>query len=161
MGLSFSVNRGVNIPQSLRNIFKCLEGCNLQQKFVTPKHGDLTKWAQQGVLLLNAGLTVEKGVPNAHKHLKWAVLTNQIIELVSSLNPKVVFMLWGSDAIRKKELVDQSRHLVIRTTHPSPMSAYRLDLKTQKNFFDSKCFQEAEKWMVDSGVQPVDWTLDG
>lgn len=134
MGLSFSVKKGVKIPASLKNIFKSLEECKLQNKFTIPNHGDLTKWAEQGVLLLNSGLTVEKGLPNSHNHLRWKDLTNTIIEIVSKENSNVVFMLWGNDALRKKELIDRDKHFVIRSVHPSPMAANRLDMKTQKNF---------------------------
>jgi len=134
MGLSFSVRKGVKIPASLNNIFKSLEDCKLEKTFTKPNHGDLTKWAEQGVLLLNSGLTVEKGLPNSHSSLRWKDLTNTIIEIVSKVNSKVVFMLWGNDAIRKKELIDRDRHFVIRSVHPSPMAVNRLDMKTQKKF---------------------------
>lgn len=116
------------------NIFKSFESCDLKNKFEMPKHGDLTGWAKQGVLLLNSVLTIEKGMSNSHKGLKWSLLTNEIISIVSKKCSNVVFMLWGLDAQRKKELIDEEKHLIVRSTHPSPMSANRMDAKTRLNF---------------------------
>jgi len=148
-GLAFSVNPGVSVPPSLRNIFKELHndlGLNV------PSHGDLTPWAKQGVLLLNTTLSVEANQPASHKHLGWDWFTDRVIETINNHPKPIVFMLWGKHAQRKKALIDESRHLVVESSHPSPFSAHQ-------TFFGSKPFSRCNDFLVSRGRTPVDFTL--
>ena len=122
-GLCFSVNDGVKIPPSLKNIF--IEVNNQYERIFTPTSGNLDHWAKQGVLLLNASLTVRKDLPNSHKHLPWLVFTDAVIEHISENSANVVFLLWGSFAHKKGKKIDRNKHLVLKTGHPSPLSANR------------------------------------
>ena len=141
-GLSFSVNPGVKTPPSLLNIYKELNsdlGCYI------PNNGYLKKWADQGVLLLNTSLTVRAGEANSHKNIGWQVFTDKIISLVNEKDDPVVFLLWGNNAIKKKELITNKRHLILTSVHPSPLSASR-------GFFGSKPFSKINNFLISSSV---------
>ena len=148
-GLCFSVREGVKIPPSLVNIFKELKqdlGIN------PPNQGCLDPWAKQGVLLLNNVLTVEDGKAGSH-HLKgWEEFTDKIIELLNKKRENLVFILWGNPAQKKAERVDSTRHFIIKSPHPSPLSSYR-------GFFGSKPFSQTNDYLVSKGIPPVDWKL--
>lgn len=149
-GLSFSVPMGVNPPPSLKNIFKELE--NDIVGFKAPAHGCLEKWAKQGVLLLNAALTVRAHEPNSHAKIGWQTFTDAAITAISSkLSRKCVFILWGGFAQKKERLINSTKHVVIKTAHPSPLSATK--------FFGCKCFSEANKALQLSGQTVIDWSL--
>lgn len=148
-GLCFSVRPGVRVPPSLVNIFKELRD---DIGFTIPRHGCLQRWADHGVLLLNAVLTVERGRAGAHQGKGWERFTDRVVEVVNSGNRPVVFMLWGSQAQRKGASIDRSRHLVLTAPHPSPLSAHR-------GFFGCKHFSRANRWLEGQGMAPVDWSL--
>lgn len=122
-GLCFSVNDGVAIPPSLKNIFTEIN--SEYDRILFPSSGNLERWAKQGVLLLNAGLTVRKDEANSHKHLKWNVFTDAVIDVINQKSENVVFLLWGSFAQKKGKLIDRNKHLVLESGHPSPLSANR------------------------------------
>ena len=148
-GLSFSVKPGVRIPPSLVNIYKELQG----DLGITPaKHGFLEHWAKQGVLLLNSVLTVEMGMAAAHQGKGWEKFTDAVIRAVNDLPQPVVFILWGSYAQKKAAFVDSSKHLVIKSVHPSPLSAHN-------GFFGTKPFSRANDFLVSKGYPPIDWKL--
>lgn len=149
-GLSFSVPKGVAIPPSLRNIFKEV---SQDLGLPIPSHGCLQGWAQQGVLLLNAVLTVESGVAGAHRGRGWESFTDKVIEVVSRESGGVVFMLWGGYAHKKARLIDGSKHLVLRAVHPSPLSAYR-------GFLGCKHFSQANEYLSMKDRGAVDWRID-
>jgi uracil-DNA glycosylase len=148
-GLSFSVKPGVKIPPSLRNIYKEL---STDVGFKLPNHGSLESWADQGVLLLNAVLTVEDSSANAHQGRGWEQFTDKIIELVNVRCAHCVFILWGSYAQKKGTMVDQSKHQVISSAHPSPLSAHR-------GFFGSQPFSRVNEWLISQGQTAIDWQL--
>jgi len=148
-GLCFSVKHGMKSPPSLRNIFQEL---NVDIGVEIPDHGNLEKWARQGVLLLNATLTVRAGQAGSHQGKGWETFTDHVIEKVNGKTGKVVFILWGAFARRKKELIDLDRHCVIESPHPSPLSAYR-------GFFGSKPFSRVNTALQIAGRDPVDWRL--
>lgn len=148
-GLSFSVPKGTPIPPSLTNIFKELKS-DIGMK--TPTHGCLIDWAEQGVLLLNTVLTVRQGQAGSHKNKGWETFTDTIIHHVNQLDRPVAHMLWGSFAKSKMELITNSRHLVLQSVHPSPLSAYN-------GFFGCKHFSQANQFLLDHGVDPIDWSL--
>ena len=148
-GLSFSVKSGVKIPPSLRNILKELE---MDSKISMPASGDLSRWADQGVLLLNSVLTVEKDAAHSHAKKGWEPFTDKIISLVSDYNDHVVFILWGKFAQIKKILIDEKKHLVLTSAHPSPLSSYR-------GFFGSRPFSQANEWLIRHKKKAVDWSL--
>jgi uracil-DNA glycosylase len=148
-GLSFSVKPGVAHPPSLRNIFKELQN---DLGHPIPKHGCLTAWAEQGVLLLNTILTVRDGKPNSHKNQGWETFTDGIIDMLNARNEPVAFVLWGNQAQAKSARIDEGRHFVIRSAHPSPLSARR-------GFFGSRPFSRINTWLVDSGLGLIDWSL--
>ena len=149
-GLSFSVPRGVKVPPSLKNIYKALA---IDIGFSIPEHGHLSSWAKQGVLLLNAILTVEEGSAASHRDIGWHNFTDAIIRQISAHQEHVVFMLWGSFAQSKIPLIDQSKHLVLRSVHPSPLSAHRgcLNCKhfSKANDYLQKHHQLAINWQID------------
>ena len=148
-GLSFSVKPGVKVPPSLVNIFKELES---DLKITPAKNGILTQWAQQGVLLLNNVLTVEDGQAGSH-HLKgWEQFTAKIIELLNEKKENLVFILWGSPAQKKAAKVDEKKHFVLKSVHPSPLSSYR-------GFFGSKPFSKTNEFLKSKDITPIDWTL--
>ena len=148
-GLSFSVKPGVKVPPSLRNIYNELA---TDVGFKVPNHGSLESWAKQGVLLLNAVLTVEDSAANAHQGRGWEQFTDKIIELVNERCTHCVFILWGSYAQKKGVMVDQERHLVISSAHPSPLSAHR-------GFLGSQPFSKVNQWLVSQGQTAIDWQL--
>lgn len=148
-GLSFSVKKGVKIPPSLKNIYKELED-DLGHKI--SDHGYLEKWAKEGVLLLNAVLTVEEKKPGSHQKIGWQKFTDKIIKTVNEKQNHVVFVLWGSYAAKKAQDIDASRHLIVESVHPSPLSSYR-------GFFGSKPFSKANAFLVKNGKKAVDWNL--
>lgn len=148
-GLCFSVQEGVPMPPSLVNIFKELHdelGCTL------PRSGDLSKWAKEGVLLLNTALTVRAHQANSHKDCGWTWFTDNVIRIVSERREHVVFILWGANARSKKPLIDASRHLVLECAHPSPLSAYN-------GFFGCGHFKKANAYLIAHGEAPIDWQL--
>lgn len=148
-GLSFSVQKGIKIPPSLQNIYKEL---NDDLKIPPKDNGDLTNWAKEGVLLLNAVLTVEKDKAASHRNLGWELFTDYIIKLVNAKDTPVVFILWGNFAKEKKKLITNSKHLVLTSPHPSPFSAY-------SGFFGSKPFSKTNEFLVKTGQKPIDWSL--
>lgn len=148
-GLCFSVQNGVPPPPSLVNIFKELKddiGMSI------PNHGNLTKWAGQGVFLLNASLTVRAGEPMSHSKIGWATFTDSVIQTISAKKQHVVFLLWGKFAQDKRVLIDETKHLVLRAAHPSPLSAHN-------GFFGCKHFSKANEYLMNKGISPVDWAL--
>ena len=149
-GLCFSVQLGVPLPKSLINICKELQS-DVGVPF--PRCGDLTAWARQGVLLLNATLTVRAHLAGSHQNHGWERFTDTVIRRVSEERPHVVFMLWGQYAQAKAPLIDASRHLVLKAPHPSPLSASR-------GFFGCRHFSKANEWLVSQGMEPVDWRLE-
>ena len=149
-GLSFSVNDGVPLPKSLINIYKEL----YDDLGITPaKTGNLEKWFKQGIFLLNSVLTVEEYSPASHSNVGWQDFTDYIIETISQKNNNVVFVLWGSYSRSKKTLIDSSRHKIIESPHPSPLSAYR-------GFFGSKVFSRINSYLEEVGKKPIDFNLE-
>ncbi|MGG3282722.1 uracil-DNA glycosylase [Paenibacillus solani] len=148
-GLSFSVSRGVAIPPSLRNIYKELTA---DLGIPAPAYGSLISWAHQGVLLLNAVLTVRKGEPNSHKGMGWEIFTDAVISKLNEREQPMVFILWGSYAQKKGSFIDRSRHKVIESSHPSPFAAH-------KGFFGSRPFSAANAFLVQNGMDPVNWEI--
>jgi len=148
-GLCFSVRRGVQIPPSLRNIHQELHD---DLGLPIPDHGNLEPWAEQGVLLLNATLTVRAGSAGSHQKKGWETFTDEVIRVVSAKPDPVVFVLWGGYARRKQDLIDRQRHTIIESPHPSPLSA-------SSGFFGSRPFSRANAALVAAGRQPVDWNL--
>lgn len=149
MGLSFSVPRGIRIPPSLRNIYK-----ELHSDLGVPVagHGDLTHWAEQGVLLLNAFLTVEKNKPRSHQKIGWENFTDAVIKVLSNERENLVFMLWGGFARKKKTLIDSSKHLILEAAHPSPLAGGA--------YFGSKHFSQANDYLQKHNQQTINWSLD-
>ncbi len=148
-GLSFSVPDGVKAPPSLLNIFKELQD---DLGIPVPATANLEKWAHQGVLLLNASLTVVANQPMSHSQIGWHLFTDEVIRLVSHNCQHVAFMLWGKFAQNKENLVDTQKHVVLRAPHPSPLSAYN-------GFFGCAHFSRANAWLRERGEQPIDWAL--
>lgn len=148
-GLSFSVPRGIAAPPSLLNMFKEIEA---DLGIERPNHGNLENWSEQGVLLLNASLTVEQNKPMSHSKIGWHEFTNSVIYTLSQKKEKLVFMLWGGFAKSKIELIDTKKHLVLTAAHPSPLSAYN-------GFFGCKHFSKANAWLQKNDISPIDWTL--
>lgn len=148
-GLCFSVQNGIPPPPSLVNMFKEL---NDDIGFHIPQHGNLTNWAKQGVFLLNASLTVRAGEPMSHSKIGWAQFTDTVIKKISEQKQHVVFLLWGRFAQEKRSLIDESKHLVLKAAHPSPLSAHA-------GFFGCKHFSKTNEYLVSKGIVPVDWTL--
>jgi uracil-DNA glycosylase len=149
-GLCFSVGHDVALPPSLVNIYKELER---DVGVAPPKHGNLEAWARQGVLLLNAVLTVRAGSANSHQGKGWEQFTDAVIRAVNDKPEPVVFILWGGYARRKKSLVDTNRHVIIESAHPSPLSAHN-------GFFGSRPFSRANEALIAAGREPVDWRVD-
>jgi uracil-DNA glycosylase len=148
-GLCFSVRQGIPIPPSLRNIFKEINDSIYggEEKCCTT---DLTRWARQGVLLLNASLTVIARHPNSHANIGWQRLTDNIIETIAKKKEHVVFMLWGALAQKKREMIDQKKHLILQTSHPSPLSAHR-------GFLGSGVFVRCNAYLIEHGAEPIVW----
>jgi uracil-DNA glycosylase len=149
-GLSFSVQNGIPPPPSLVNIYKELRN---DLELPIPNHGNLTHWAEQGVMLLNASLTVRANEPMSHAGIGWADFTNAVIEKISAMKEHCVFLLWGKFAQEKQSLVDETKHLVLKAAHPSPFSA-------DKGFFGCKHFSKANAWLESKDIAPIDWKLE-
>lgn len=149
-GLAFSVQEGIKTPPSLVNIYKELN--TDINGFVTPKHGNLTAWAEQGVLLLNTVLTVQQGQAHSHAKLGWETFTDTIIEQINQHNEGCVFILWGAHAQKKGRNIDENKHLILNGPHPSPLSAYR-------GFFGCKHFSKANAWLSSQGKAAINWLL--
>lgn len=148
-GLAFSVEKGVKLPPSLRNIYEEMsKDCGVD----VPDHGDLTNWAKQGVLLLNTVLTVESGKANSHRGMGWESVTDRAISMVNDLETPVVFIFWGNPAIKKQSFVTNSHHLVLTSPHPSPLSSYR-------GFFGSRPFSKTNEFLKKNGIEEIDWNL--
>lgn len=148
-GLAFSVLDGVAFPPSLRNIFQELNsdiGCP------TPKSGNLSSWAKQGVFLINTVLSVREGQAHSHAKHGWEIFTDSVIKKISDKKQNVVFILWGSPAIAKSKLIDSSKHHIITSPHPSPLSSYR-------GFFGSKPFSKTNEFLASRGIEKVEWCL--
>lgn len=153
MGLSFSVPKSQRIPGSLNNIYKCLERDN-KIKFVRPKHGDLSSWANQGVFLLNATLTVECKKPNSHqKNSGWSKFTDFVIKQISLQKNNIVFLLWGNFAIAKSSLIDSKKHLIIKNIHPSPLA------QSKGDFSKSEQFSQTNEYLAKNGIKEIDWSI--
>jgi len=148
-GLSFSVQKGIKIPPSLQNIYKELYN---DLGILPCNYGDLTKWAEEGVLLLNAVLTVEKDKPASHRNLGWELLTDYIIKTLNEKEEPVVFILWGNFAKEKQKYITNPKHLVLTSTHPSPFSA-------NNGFFGSKPFSKTNEFLINNNIKPIDWKL--
>lgn len=148
-GLCFSVREDVPTPPSLVNIFRELQA---DLGLSVPGHGHLQRWAEQGVLLLNAVLTVERGQAGAHQGKGWERFTDAVVAAVNQRCPHVVFLLWGAQAQRKGAAIDSARHRVLKAPHPSPLSAHR-------GFFGCRHFSQANQWLIQNGIEPVDWAL--
>lgn len=146
-GLSFSVKKGIKIPPSLVNIYKELKtdiGMDI------PAHGELTSWAKQGVLLLNATLTVREHQANSHASIGWSIFTDEVIKKLDQSDSPMVFILWGGNARSKKKYITNKNHIVIESAHPSPLSAYN-------GFFGSKPFSKANAFLESKGLEPINW----
>lgn len=149
-GLSFSVKPGIPAPPSLMNIYKELNsdlGCSI------PNNGYLKKWADQGVMLLNTVLTVRAGQANSHRNMGWEYFTDKIISLLNYREDPIVFILWGSNAQSKLSIIKNPKHYIIKSPHPSPLSAYR-------GFFGSRPFSKANKFLVSIGKATIDWQIE-
>jgi uracil-DNA glycosylase len=148
-GLAFSVHKDIRIPPSLRNIY---EELNSDLGLAKPKHGDLTKWAKEGVLLLNSILTVKPHEPASHRGVGWEEYTDKIIQKINDKKENVVFILWGNYAQEKGKYIDREKHLVIESPHPSPFSA-------RKGFFGSKPFSRCNTYLKKNGIKKIDWEI--
>lgn len=149
-GLCFSVRPGIDIPPSLKNIYKEI---NSDLGIKVPKTGCLQRWADQGVLMLNNVLTVRRGEPNSHKNSGWEVFTAKVIEKISKEKDGVVFFLWGNSAQKKENLIDSRRHLVLKAPHPSPLSAYN-------GFFGCRHFSKSNNYLMSKNKTPINWKVD-
>lgn len=149
-GLCFSVKDGCVPPPSLINIFKEMK---FDLGLEPPKNGDLTKWAERGVLLLNTTLTVRRGAANSHSRCGWTAFTDEVIKKISAREKSVVFILWGGNARAKKPLIDTERHFIVESAHPSPLSCYN-------GFFGSKPFSKTNEFLERVGEEPIDWNLN-
>lgn len=150
-GLAFSVHKNIPIPPSLRNIYK--ELADDIKGFVIPEHGSLVDWARQGVFLLNTSLSVEAANAASHSDIGWQMLTDATIQAINEQCYNVVFILWGSHAQKKRALIDASKHLIITSVHPSPLSAYR-------GFFGSKPFSQTNDYLIQQGKSPINWQIE-
>lgn len=148
-GLCFSVKKGVEPPPSLKNIYKEL---NSDVGFNIPNHGELTSWAKQGVLLLNTVLTVRRGQANSHKGMGWEIFTDRIIEELNKKSTPVVFLLWGANARKKAEKINNPIHKKLITVHPSPLSAYG-------GFFGCRHFSKTNEILISNGLEPINWQI--
>lgn len=150
-GLSFSVQKGIQVPPSLQNIFK--ELLIEYPDFQIPVHGDLSQWADQGVLLLNATLTVEASKPGSHQNQGWEQFTNRVIEVLSEKQQNIVFLLWGKYASAKSSMIDQTKHNVLIAPHPSPFSAH-------SGFFGCNHFRKTNDYLKKNGIGEIDWQIN-
>ena len=148
-GLCFSVKKGVQKPPSLVNIFKELHD---DLGYAIPKNGSLVSWTKEGVLLLNAVLTVEKDKAASHKGKGWEIFTDEVIKIINKKDTPVVFILWGSYARSKKELITNKKHFIIESAHPSPLSAHN-------GFFGSRPFSKTDNFLIEQGLKPINWEI--
>lgn len=148
-GLSFSVQKGIKLPPSLQNIYKEIYN---DLGIIEPNCGDLSKWAERGVLLLNSSLTVIKDQANSHQNIGWSNLTDYIIKVLNQKEEPVVFILWGNFAKSKKKFITNKHHLILTSTHPSPFSAYN-------GFFGSHPFSKTNQFLDQNGLDPINWQL--
>lgn len=148
-GLSFSVEKGVSLPPSLKNIYKELKD---DLDIDNGNNGDLTKWAEQGVLLLNATLTVREGMANSHCGCGWTEFTDEVVKRLSARLKPMVFILWGGNARSKKRLINGKQHLILESVHPSPLSCFN-------GFFGCKHFSKTNEFLISTGQTPIDWQL--
>ena len=149
-GLAFSVQKNVSFPPSLNNIFKELK--NDIHDFRKPKHGDLSHWAAQGVLLLNTTLSVAAGKPTSHQNRGWEIFTDQVIKKLSNEKKGLIFLLWGKHARNKKPLIDTNNHHILEAAHPSPLSAHN-------GFFGCRHFSKTNQILLENGQKPIDWQI--
>lgn len=149
-GLAFSVPKGITIPPSLRNIYKALK--NDIEDFQIPSHGNLSSWADQGVLLLNTTLTVRENQAGSHQKHGWERFTDKVIQLLSDKQEAIVFLLWGNPAQEKAKLIDTSKHCILKTVHPSPLSAHR-------GFLTCQHFSKTNEFLIKQGKDPIDWRI--
>lgn len=149
-GLAFSVQMGVEIPPSLKNIYK--ELASDIDGFQIPTHGCLKKWADEGVMLLNTVLTVKAHLAHSHKDIGWETFTDKVIEVLNQHRENLVFLLWGNPAQKKGSRIDTARHLVLKAAHPSPLSAHR-------GFFGCRHFSQTNQYLKDKGISPIDWQV--
>ncbi len=149
-GLAFSVGKTVPIPPSLKNIYQELKD---DIGFDIPNHGNLQKWAEQGVLLLNTVLTVRAHQANSHRGIGWEIFTDEVIKAVNQIDRPLVILLWGRPAQNKQILLNNPKHLVLKAPHPSPLSAYR-------GFFGCRHFSKTNKFLVDNGLTAIDWQIE-
>lgn len=149
-GLCFSVQKGVAVPPSLQNIYKEI----YSDLGIPPaNHGYLKKWADNGVLMMNAVLTVREGQANSHKGKGWEIFTDRVIELLNEREKPIVFLLWGGNAKQKMRLITNPNHLILQAAHPSPLSAFN-------GFFGCRHFSKANEFLVNHGMEPIDWRID-
>lgn len=148
-GLCFSVQKGVKIPPSLMNIYKEIES---DLEIPQANHGFLESWAKQGVLMLNNVLTVREGQPNSHKGMGWEILTDKVIEILNTNESPIVFLLWGANARAKAQIITNPKHLKLTAPHPSPLSAYN-------GFFGCKHFSKTNEFLLQNGLEPIDWEI--
>lgn len=149
-GLCFSVKEGTKLPPSLVNVYKEIKS---DLNITEPESGDLTKWAKQGVLLLNTTLTVRRSAANSHKNCGWTQFTDEVIKKLAERSKPMVFILWGSNARSKKAFIDGKRHLILESAHPSPLSCYN-------GFFGSRHFSKTNAFLTEHGQTPIDWDLN-
>ncbi len=149
-GLAFSVKKGVRIPPSLRNMYKELK---TDLGLPIPNNGYLEKWAKQGVLLLNTSLTVREGEPNSHRKIGWEIFTDRIIELLNKRETPIIFILWGNNAKSKEKYITNKKHYIIKSFHPSPLSASR-------GFFGSKPFSQTNEFLESINEKKIDWKIE-
>lgn len=150
-GLCFSVKEGVTPPPSLVNIYKEIES-DLGIKIKNKNCGDLTKWAKEGVMLLNTTLTVREGQANSHSNCGWQAFTDEVIKLLAKREEPIVFILWGANARSKKKFIDKNKHFILESVHPSPLSAYN-------GFFGCKHFSKTNELLKSKNISPIDWSL--
>ena len=149
-GLCFSVQKGVAVPPSLQNIYKEI----YSDLGIPPaNHGSLKKWADSGVLMMNAVLTVREGQANSHKGKGWEIFTDRVIELLNEREKPIVFLLWGGNAKQKMRLITNPNHLILQAAHPSPLSAFN-------GFFGCRHFSKANEFLANHGIEPIDWRID-
>ena len=148
-GLCFSVLKGVNPPPSLQNMYKEIHA---EYGYPIPQHGELTYWAEQGVLMMNTVLTVRESQPNSHKGMGWEIFTDNVISLLNLRPEPMVFLLWGANARAKKKIITNPNHLVLESAHPSPLSAYN-------GFFGNGHFKKANEFLKSKGMAEIDWQI--
>ncbi len=150
-GLSFSVKEGIKLPPSLKNIYKEIEDeFNIK---MPSDYGDLSSWAKEGVLLLNTTLTVKAHTPNSHKNIGWAIFTDEVIKILDEKRDNLVFILWGTHAIKKQKLIKNKSHLILTSPHPSPLSSYR-------GFFKNNHFIKANEFLKANNLKEINWQIN-